>query len=106
MKRIFISVITAACLAGCYVPNREEFERSVHETISIGMPLSEAIDRLATLQLACESKIPTADHRLTCARERQRLWPSSCIERVNLRTSAADNSVRVIEVPPIRCTGL
>jgi hypothetical protein len=106
MKRIFITVITVACLAGCYVPNRERFERSVHETISNGMPLSEAVDRLATLHLACESTIATADHRLSCSRVRQRLWPSSCIERVILTTAAADNSVRVIEVPPIRCAGL
>ena len=106
MKRIFIIVITAICLAGCYVPNREGFERSVHETISIGMPLSMAIDRLATIDLTCDSTNPTVDHRLTCSRVRQRLWPSSCIERVNLTTSATDNSVRVIEVPPIRCAGL
>lgn len=106
MKRIFIIVITAVCLAGCYVPNTERFERSVHETISIGMPLSKAIDRLATIDLTCDSTNPTVDHLLSCSRVRQRLWPSSCIERVNLTTSAADNSVRVIEVPSIRCAGL
>ena len=106
MKRIFITVIIAACLAGCYVPNRDRFEKSIHDTISTGMPQSEAIDRLATLHLACDSTIPTADHRLTCSRVRQRLWPSSCIERVILTTSAADNSLRDIEVPPILCAGL
>ena len=106
MKRIFITVVTATCLAGCYVPNRERFEKSIHETVSTGMPLSEAIDRLATIQLTCDSTNAAADHRLTCSRVRQRLWPSSCIERVILTTSAANNSVRVIEVPPIRCAGL
>lgn len=106
MKRIFIILIITGCLAGCYVPNRARFEKSVKETIAIGMSSSEVIGRLGQMNLRCDTSRPDRDGRLTCSRVRQRLWPSSCIERVNLMFSPVDDSVRAIEVPSILCAGL
>jgi hypothetical protein len=106
MKRTYIVVIITACLAGCYMPNRERLEKSANEAITIGMPLPQAIARLKQMKLACSGTVPASDHRLTCARVRQRLWPSSCIERVILTVSPIDGSVQAIEVPPILCAGL
>jgi hypothetical protein len=97
-------LITA--LSACYFPNRERFEKEVDARVSVGMPLPGAIKRLAESHVGCDAATPAANGLLSCSRVRQRLWPSSCIERVDLTVSAADNTVRAIQVPPIRCAGL
>jgi hypothetical protein len=89
-----------ASLSGCYFVNQPAFESSVSKQVFVGMPLTTATKNLGDLGLSCDGGNP-----VDCSRVRQRLWPSSCIERVML-TIWNSYSVDAVDVRPILCTGL
>ncbi len=76
----------ALALQGCYVPNEREGGRR------------KDLERpRVRLQRRCP---------LTCARIRQRLIPSSCVEKVRLQFSQDGAVVRGTEIQPVVCAGL
>jgi hypothetical protein len=91
------------CLAltACYVPNQEQLVRSVHEKVTIGMPVATAVSALGVDGFACSGDTPT-----DCSRIKQRLLPSSCIERVQLYSDPDSTLIRRVVVSPISCAGL
>ena len=99
-------ILIAATLVGCYVPNDRLWDSRVREKVTVGMPLDRALAQLHEMTIACESTMPSASGTLRCSRVRQRLWPSSCIERVNLRIAPDTRKLEAIDIPPIVCAGL
>ena len=91
----------AAALGGCYQPNHAALVTAVGSRVSVGMALTQAVATLQSDGFDCSEHDP-----VTCARTRQRLFPSSCIERVNLYSQGHAGPVTKIEVPPIACAGL
>jgi hypothetical protein len=89
-----------AGLSGCYFVNQAGFESSVNKHVAVGMPLATATKNLGALGLSCDGGSP-----VDCSRVRQRLWPSSCIERVKLTVSNS-YAVEAVDIRPIICTGL
>jgi hypothetical protein len=100
VSRIFPVVVGIACLGACYFVNQPAFESSIKKKVSIGMPMATATKNLKAIGLTCNEGNP-AD----CSRVRQRLWPSSCIERVNISVSN-NNTVEQLDIRPILCAGL
>ncbi len=100
VSRLFSVVVGTACLGACYFANQPAFESSVKKKVSIGMPMATATKNLEAIGLTCSAGNP-AD----CSRVRQRLWPSSCIERVNISVSN-NNTVEQLDIRPILCAGL
>ena len=90
-----------AVLASCYSPNQQKLEKDLRSVVQPGMTVSTAVDRLSARGFRCEGNRP-----LTCSRLRQRLLPSSCIERVNLEPADRASLVTVVDVRPILCVGL
>ena len=88
------------CLSACYFVNQPAFESSVKSHVFVGMPVATAENNLRTLGLTC-----SAGSTVDCSRIRQRLWPSSCIERVNLTVSKS-HTVERLDIWPITCAGL
>jgi len=64
------------------------------------MPLAAAVESLRAEGFSCSAQNP-----VTCSRMRQRLLPSTCVERVNLYASSKTAAVDKIEVEPIACAG-
>src|ERR1022692_5222689 len=89
-----------AGVSGCYFVNQPAFESSVSKQVSIGMPLTTATKNLGVLGLSCDGGNP-----VDCSQVRQRLWPSSCIERVKIAISNS-YAVEAVDIRPILCTGL
>jgi len=87
-------------LSGCYFVNQPAFESSVNKQVTVGMPLTTATQNLGRLGLSCAGANP-----VDCSRVRQRLWPSSCIERVKL-TISNSHTVEAVDIRPILCAGL
>jgi hypothetical protein len=98
---IALAVTSLAALAACYTPNQTAFDASVHKQVEAGMPLATAVENLGRLKLTC-----SGDNPVTCDRIRQRLLPSSCIERVRLAVVLPSNIVKTVEIPSIACAGL
>ena len=71
----------------------------VHKRVTVGMPISEAISALSKDGFDCSGSDP-----VDCARTRQRLLPSTCIERVRLQHRLW--TVDTIDIAPIMCAGL
>jgi hypothetical protein len=105
MQHCAVALCLSALIAGCYVPDRQRLEESVREKIHVGMPIKTAAQTLHGMGIVCDSTVPYKG-RISCSRVRERLWPSTCMERVILIVSAQDDIVRNTEVPPIGCTGL
>jgi len=80
--------------------NQPAFESSVRSLVAIGMPVSAATESLRAFGLSCSAGNP-----IDCSRVRQRLWPSSCIERVKL-TASDRHTVENMDIRPIVCAGL
>jgi hypothetical protein len=80
--------------------NQPAFESSINSRVFVGMPLTIATGNLKTLGLKCSEGNP-----VDCSRIRQRLWPSSCIERVILTVSNT-HTVERMDIRPIMCAGL
>lgn len=100
-RHILLGVSSLAALTACYSPNQPAFDASVQKQVAVGMPLATAVANLGRLKLACSGESP-----VTCDRIRQRLLPSSCIEKVRLTVARPSNIVEAVEVPPIVCAGL
>lgn len=96
--------VTVACLAlallGCYTPNQQVLEKEVRNLARPGMPASAAVANLSSRGFECTGE------PITCSRIRQRLLPSSCVERVNLELADQSAVLRTIDVRPIACAGL
>jgi hypothetical protein len=99
--RMAIGACLSVFLSACYSPNQHMFERNVGKLVQVGMPVSMAMDRLSSRGFACNG-----NHPITCARLRQRLLPSSCVERVNLQPDDQESVLNRVDVPPIVCAGL
>ena len=99
--RWLIAVTGALTLAlfACYSPNQRRLEQKVHDLIHPGMPMLAAVAQLSSHGFICSGQ-----HPVTCARIRQRLLPSSCVERVNLYSDEA-SAVDRFDVPTIACAG-
>ena len=98
--KTWLGLSVTASLSGCYFVNQPAFESSVNKRVSVGMPLTTATNNLDTLGLSCDGGNP-----VDCSRIRQRLWPSSCIERVKL-TISNSYAVEAVDIRPIVCAGL
>jgi hypothetical protein len=84
LKRFgYVIAALGACLSGCYFVNQPAFEESVRHQVAVGMLVATATQNLGDLKLACVGSNP-----VDCSRVRQRLWPSSCVERVKLSVSS------------------
>ena len=105
LLRTLYVLILSASVVGCYMPNQTSLERQVSRTISTGVPLSQAVAKLSAQRFTCDSK-PSSTGQLSCSRIRQRLLPSSCVERVVMTVSPAESSVSAIDVRPIVCAGM
>jgi hypothetical protein len=97
--RALIITVSSVVLAACYTPNQSQLDDWVSQQIAVGMPLSVAITKLSREGFLCSGSNP-----VDCARSRQRILPSTCIERVRL--SHAASAVDKIDTSPIRCAGL
>lgn len=91
------------CLAGCYTPNYGRLSAHVGTLVRPDMPMDEAVKTLEADGFSCSPAAPTPSK--TCARMRQRLLPSTCVERVNLYISQIRSEVELVEVPGIACAG-
>jgi hypothetical protein len=99
-RALAVACLTAA-LAGCYSPNQKAFEKEVHTLVQPGMPVSAAVAQLTQRGFNCTGE------PITCSRIRQRLLPSSCVERVNLEATGQSSSALLsVEIRPIVCAGL
>jgi len=94
-------LLGVSMLTGCYSPNQSAFEAKVQKQVEPGMPLVEAVSNLGRLKLGCRG-----DNPVVCDRFRQRLLPSTCVERVRLKVSRPNDKVESVEVDPIICAGL
>src|SRR5579859_1989847 len=101
VARMTIGACLPIVLSACYSPNQRTFEQEVRKFVQVGMPVPTAINRLSSRGFSC-----SGDHPLTCARIRQRLLPSSCVERVNLQSDGKASLLTSVDVPPIVCAGL
>ncbi|MCS0660700.1 hypothetical protein [Massilia terrae] len=108
MKKIMTRFWTfAACvlgLTGCYTVNNERFAEHARSLVEPGIAMDAAIRQLEADGFSCSPAAPTPSR--TCAKTRQRLLPSTCIERINLYSSVNSVKVEQIEVPQIVCAGL
>jgi len=92
----------AAFLAtACYAPEQRRLEREIHKLVTPGMPGAVAMKKLESAQFSCTGTDP-----MTCARIRQRVLPSSCVERVNITLDKAAFTVKTIDVAPTLCAGM
>ena len=105
LARVLFVVLLSVSVVGCYMPNQARLEEQVSRTISTDEPLSQAIAKLSAQRFTCDSK-PSSKGQVSCSRIRQRLLPSSCIERVVMTVSPNESSVSAIDVRPIVCAGL
>ena len=96
-----IGTFLSIFLSACYSPNQRVFEQNVGELVQVGMPVSIAVDRLSNRGFACNG-----NHPVTCGRIRQRLLPSSCVERVNLQEDDRASVLTGVDIRPIVCAGL
>ena len=101
MRVIFIALIACLALASCYTPDQARLSAFVNGRVEVGMPVSSAIDALTADGFACSGNMPT-----DCSRMKQRLLPSSCIERVRIYSEPNSHAVGRLDVPPIVCAGL
>ena len=100
MVRTFLIALTICLtLTSCYTPNQEALVETVHKRVTVGMPISQAISALSKDGFDCSGSVP-----VDCVRTRQRLLPSTCIERVRLQHKLW--TVDTIDIAPIACAGL
>jgi len=92
------------CLSGCYTVNDERFSAHVRTLVRPEMPLEQGIQALQNDGFLCYPMSPAPSK--TCSKTRQRLLPSTCIERVNLHASDNPPKVGHVEVRKIVCAGL
>ena len=98
--RLFMACISLLPLAACYAPDRQRLSAEVNGAVSAGMPLKAASEKLLAIGFDCSGGAP-----VSCARIRQRLLPSTCVERVNIYKNR-DDLVEGVDIPNIVCTGM
>lgn len=91
-------------LSGCYTVNDQRFSAHVRTLVQPGMPMDAAIAALQGNGFSCDAQSPARS--TSCSKTRQRLLPSTCIERVNLYGAALHAKVERVEVSKIVCAGL
>jgi len=96
-----LAIAAVALVSACYSPNQGRLAKTVQELVHTGMPTSTAEDQLSSHGFACSGQRP-----FTCSRIRQRVLPSSCVERVNLTPNDVTSAVDRVEIPAIACAGL
>ena len=108
LVRLCVELLKLSCVvglmtsqSGCYTPNQRAFESLVNNRVTVGMSLTTAVLNLRAMHMQCSGTGP-----ITCDRIRQRLLPSSCIERAVLSGSPAGGLVETLEIRPIICAGL
>ncbi|HEX8606671.1 MAG TPA: hypothetical protein VF774_28775 [Pseudoduganella sp.] len=101
LQRLLLACGAGALLSGCYTVDQRRFAASMHALLPEGVAASEAVRRLQANGFNCygSSAVPT------CAKTRQRLLPSTCIERVNLVVAPGTDVLESVEVQPIVCAG-
>jgi hypothetical protein len=97
-----LAVVLPSLMVGCYMPNQERLNSEARTLVHVGMPVPTAIARLNSAHFTCDPAVGG----LTCSRIRQRLLPSSCMERINLTQDTAAFAVMSIDPRPIVCAGL
>jgi hypothetical protein len=101
---VALSASVAASLSGCYTVDNERFASHIHVLVSPGMRVADAMHRLEADGFSCDTRSMAG--AVTCTRTRQRLLPSTCIERVNLAPPDPAAKAERIDVEPILCAGL
>jgi hypothetical protein len=98
-----LSACLSACLSGCYTVDNERFVSHVHALVSPGMKVADAAHRLEADGFTCDARSMAG--ALTCTKTRQRLLPSTCIERVNVAPPDPAAKAERIDIEPIVCAG-
>lgn len=101
LRRLLLACGAAALLSGCYTVDQGRFAASMQTLLPEGVAASEAVRRLQANGFNCDAPVSAP----TCARTRQRLLPSTCIERVNLVVAPGTDVLESVEVRPIVCAG-
>ncbi|MBA5686301.1 hypothetical protein [Rugamonas apoptosis] len=96
-----IAVAMAAVLTGCYTVDQNRFSTFVAGTVMPGMPMEQALVRMAAEGFYCDSKAEAP--AIVCTRSQQRIFPGSCIEQVDLRRASAGKAVGTVDIAPIKC---
>ena len=101
LRRWMLACGAAALLSGCYTVDQARYAASMQALLPEGVAASEAVRRLQANGFNCYglSAAPT------CAKTRQRLLPSTCIESVNLVVAPGTDVLESVEVRPIVCAG-
>lgn len=95
------AVAMAVALTGCYTVDQNRFSSFVAGTVAPGMPMEQALVRMAAEGFYCDSK--TEAPAIVCTRSQQRVFPGSCIERVDLMRSGSGKTVGAVDIAPIKC---
>ncbi len=101
LRHLVVACGVASVLTGCYTVDQERFATSVRTLLPQGVTAGEAVRRLRADGFDCDGP-PTAP---TCAKTRQRLLPSTCIERVDLAVVPGTDALESVVVKPIVCAG-
>jgi hypothetical protein len=103
MTKSWVIGVCMLCLAGCYTINDQRFSAHVQTLVQPDIPVDAAIAALQNDGFICDPMLPTPSK--TCSKIRQRLLPSTCVERVNLYVSDNRRKVEHVEVRKIMCAG-
>lgn len=100
MGRLAVALVAMA-LTGCYTVDQNRFSTFVAGTVTPGMPMEQALVRMAAEGFYCDGKAqPPA---IVCTRSQQRIFPGSCIEQVNLGRSGSGKTLGTVDIAPIKC---
>lgn len=97
-------LLMAGALAGCYTVDQTRFSAFVANTIQPGMPMEQVAVRMAAEGFYCDGRV--AAPAIVCSRGQRRVFPGSCIERVELGTTGGGKTLARIEIAPIVCPHL
>ena len=104
MSKFYLTAAFTLCLTGCYTVNNERFLARVGLIVQPGISMVAAVRVLEGDGFECGPTLPGASK--TCSKMRQRLIPSTWIERVNLLVAGDQATVARVDVPQIVCAGL
>lgn len=100
-RRTVAVLFSVLCMSSIYAEDQADLEQFIHKQIHVGMTREDAVATLTDEHFSCHGTAP-----LTCARTKQSLLPSSCIERVNLTVSSPGDVVQAVDVKKTVCAGL
>jgi hypothetical protein len=104
------STLALAAIVGlCACPgmspkDNQRFQSFIEKTVTPGMALAAAEQRLRRAGFECDDRAAAPD--ITCTRNRQSLLPYACFQRVNLMPDADRLTVSTVTPKPIGCAGL